>query len=196
MIRSTNEVHALEIVELFCDLLLARHMLIESEAQQQIAAGGRMNAEPPPELQEAIFSLCWASGRAGVDELQGTTQQFKLLYPKAFNLDECGRPLMQMAPDGTMQAAADDRHERRVNPKLREYLGVDVPPRAKVIDYLTNIGAVYAPEWVPSAELMDPKDENLIDVEGSYLSRPTQFEPGQGPNPADPNASAPDMMFA
>ena len=73
---------------------------------------------------------------------------------------------------------------------------VDVPPRAKVIDYLTNIGAVYAPEWAPSAELTDPKDENLIDVEGSYLSRPTQFEPGQGPNPADPNASAPDMMFA
>ena len=110
MIRSTNEVHALEIVELFCDLLLARHMLIESEAQQQIAAGGRMNAEPPPELQEAIFSLCWASGRAGVEELQGTAAQFALLYPKAFNKDEFGKPLMMMAPDGTQQAAADDRH--------------------------------------------------------------------------------------
>ena len=31
VIRTKNCTHALEIVELFCDLLLARHMLLESE---------------------------------------------------------------------------------------------------------------------------------------------------------------------
>ena len=123
MIRSTNEVHAMEIVELFCDLLLARHvrrpssgpaptlraradtaaprggaqLLIESEAQNEMAASGsRFTVMPPVELQEAIFSLCWATGRAGVEELKGVKEQFRLLYPKAFGLDEYGRPLEQV----------------------------------------------------------------------------------------------------
>ena len=34
--------------------------------------------------------------------------------------------------------------------ELREYLSVDVPPREKVVSYLTNIGEVYAPDWTPS----------------------------------------------
>ena len=122
-------------------------LLIESEAQQQIAAGGRMNATPPPELQEAIFSLCWAAGRAGVEELGGIAAQFKLLYPKVFNLDEYGQPLQQLGPGGTQVTAqpVDYLPELRVNPKLREYFSVDVPTRKKVVDFLTNIGAVYAP---------------------------------------------------
>ena len=128
MIRSTNEVHAMEIIELFCDLLLARHvrrpilpphppaptlraradtaalrggaqLLIESEAQNEMAASGsRFTVMPPVELQEAIFSLCWATGRAGVEELKGVKEQFRLLYPKAFGLDEYGRPLEQVRP--------------------------------------------------------------------------------------------------
>jgi hypothetical protein len=123
-------------------------LLIESEAKTQIAAGGRMNVSPPPELQEAIFSLCWAAGRAGVDELGPLSEQFKLLYPKAFNLDEYGQPLMALGPGGTQTTAqpVDNLPELRVNAKLREYFSVDVPPRQKVVDFLTNIGAVYAPD--------------------------------------------------
>ena len=115
--------------------------------------------------------------------------------------------------------------------ELREYFSVDVPTRKKVVDFLTNIGEIYAPDvstpartplfrraaaaltdadaarpcvhvlaraqWEPSADLQDPKDENLIDVENSYLARPGQFEPGYGgqpPNAANPNASAPPPM--
>jgi len=44
----------------------------------------------------------------------------------------------------------EDLPEIRVNAKLREYLSVDVPPREKVVSYLTNIGEVYAPDWTPS----------------------------------------------
>ena len=46
--------------------------------------------------------------------------------------------------------AMEDLPEIRVNAKLREYLSVDVPPREKVVSYLTNIGEVYAPDWKPS----------------------------------------------
>ena len=49
-------------------------------------------------------------------------------------------------------------------------------------------------QWEPSAELTDPKDENLIDVgETSYLVRPGQFEPGFGqpPDAHNPYATAP-----
>ena len=153
LIRATNEIHGMEIVELFCDLLLARHMLIESEAQTQIAAGGRMNVSPPPELQEAIFSLCWAAGRAEIRELMEIAGQFKLLYPRAFNLDEYGQPLLALGPGGTKGAAqpVDYLPDKRVNQKLRDYFSVDVPPRQRVVDFLTVIGEQYAPEVrVPS----------------------------------------------
>ena len=60
------------------------------------ASGSRFTVMPPVELQEAIFSLCWATGRAGVEELKGVKEQFRLLYPKAFGLDEYGRPLEQV----------------------------------------------------------------------------------------------------
>ena len=43
---------------------------------------------------------------------------------------------------------------------------------------------------------MNPKDENLIDVDTSYLARPGQYEPGHGQPPSafDPNASAPPPL--
>ena len=49
-------------------------------------------------------------------------------------------------------------------------------------------------QWEPSAELTDPKDANLIDVEHDpYLSRPQEFEPGYGqpPDAQNPHACAP-----
>ncbi len=57
-------------------------------------------------------------------------------------------------------------------------------------------------QWEPSPELLDPKDENLIDVDTSYLVRPGQFEPGfgQAPHAHNPLATAPpptdSVLFA
>lgn len=59
LIRNKSETHAIEIVELFCDLILARHLLLEQEQ------------ELPVEMQEAVYSLCWAANRTEIAELGG-----------------------------------------------------------------------------------------------------------------------------
>ena len=82
IIRNKNDIHALEIIQLFCDLLLARHLLLESEQSC------------PVEMQEAVFSVCWAASRTEVPELMQVRQQFILKYPLDFGLDpRTGKPL-------------------------------------------------------------------------------------------------------
>jgi hypothetical protein len=193
VIRNKNDVHALEIVELFCDLLLARLMLLESEANPR-QPGMNMC---PVELQEAVFSVCWAAPRTEVAELQHATQQFKLLYPRHFGLDPAtGRPSQMMDQRGQIapahEAPLTQVTDTAVNAKLREYLSVTVPPKDKVIEYLETIGSVYAPEWECPQWLRDGSAD-LINTE-DFLT-PAQFEPGWGqpPDAFNPGAAAPAL---
>ncbi len=132
LIRNKNEQHALEIIELFCDLLLARHLLIESEQSL------------PVEMQESVFSVCWAAHRADVPDLSGVKDQFALKY------DVVRR---QFFP---REGETVPPQETYVNAKLLDYLSVATPSHEKVFAYLQEIARVHAPEWQPPAETIDP----------------------------------------
>lgn len=116
VMRNKNENHALEVVELFCDLLLARHMLLESEPLL------------PPELQEAVYSICWAATRTEISDLAQAKYQFMLKYPEVRG---------QFAP--AQPGAPQPAQTSYVNKKLMEYLDVATPPRTKV----TSRGCYY-----------------------------------------------------
>ena len=147
LIRNKSETHAIEIVELFCDLVLARHMLLEQEEKL------------PKEMQEAVYSLCWAANRTEVAELGGVKDQFCLKY------DEVRRQFMPRAEDMQGPAAAERPEQTRyVNAKLQDYLSVATPPRDKIIAYLVEIARVHAPGWEPAPELADPTNPDLIDL--------------------------------
>ena len=112
-----DEFHRLvQIVELFCDLLLARHMLLESEPLL------------PPELQEAVYSICWAATRTEISDLAQAKYQFMLKYPEVRG---------QFAP--AQPGAPQPAQTSYVNKKLMEYLDVATPPRTKV----TSRGCYY-----------------------------------------------------
>jgi len=151
VIRTKNCTHALEIVELFCDLLLARHMLLESEDLL------------PVELQESVFSLCWAATRTEISELAQAKSQFMLKFKEVRT--QFGTPL---------QGEPQPAETSYVNKKLIQYLNCATPERKLVLGYLTEIGSIYAPDWTPSAELEEPENPDLI----TFPDVPLQFEPG------------------
>jgi hypothetical protein len=132
LIRNKNEQHALEIIELFCDLLLARHMLLEREQNL------------PVEMQESVFSVCWAAHRADVPDLSGVKEQFALKY----DVVRC-----QFFPREGETPPAQTTY---VNTKLLQYLSVAAPSHEKVLAYLQEIARVHAPQWQPAAETVDP----------------------------------------
>lgn len=161
LIRNKDTQHALEIIELFCDLLLARHMLIESERTL------------PVEMQESVFSVCWAASRADVAELAGVKDQFAYKY-------EVVRA--QFFP---RQGETPPEQITYVNPKLLQYLGVTTPPPEKVLAYLQEIGGAFAPDWQPSAGFIDPGASGAVPVPepAPAPSMPARYDPRPGPPP-------------
>eukprot|EP01047_Picozoa_sp_COSAG01_P030821 COSAG01_NODE_2161_length_8268_cov_23.645122_8_plen_198_part_00 len=122
VIRTKNETCALEMLELFCDLLLARHMLLESEV------------ELPVELQEAVFSICWASTRTEITDLRHVKMQFMLKWPVI---------RQQFDAASRLEGAEVPEQSRYVNEALLRYLTTATPPRKRVQDYLVEIGAIF-----------------------------------------------------
>ena len=107
IIREDYTVEALEIIEMYCDLLLARFGLIE---QSKTVDTG---------LNEAITSIIWASSQIqGCDELKVITDFMARKYGKKF-VDAC-----------KMNAF------NSVNPKLMAKLSVQSPPKILVEKYL------------------------------------------------------------
>lgn len=160
VIRINDTAHAVEILELFCDLLLARHMLIETEVTL------------PVELQEAAMSICWAASRTEVPDLMECKRQFMLKWREV---------KFQFAPFNAAQHPPDTpqpNQANHVNQKLQDYLSCATPPRARVIKFLEEIAAVMAPEWTPDPAWAEPENPNLIDLDHGYYSQPLQFEPG------------------
>jgi hypothetical protein len=57
VIRNKNDIHALEIVQLFCDLLLARHMLLESEPGCPMEMQVRRPPPPPAATPPPVLRI-------------------------------------------------------------------------------------------------------------------------------------------
>uniref|UniRef100_A0A0B7B500 IST1 homolog n=1 Tax=Arion vulgaris TaxID=1028688 RepID=A0A0B7B500_9EUPU len=74
IIREDYLVEAMELLEMYCDLLLARFGLIQTQK------------ELDPGLEEAIATIIWATPRlqADVQELKAVTEEFTVKYSKEF----------------------------------------------------------------------------------------------------------------
>ena len=108
IIREDYLVEAMEIVEMFCDLLLARFGMIQ---QMPTLDDG---------LEEAISSLIWVAPRMSTDvkELSIIADLFTQKYGKQF------------------AQAAKENQLKSVNEKLMLKLGVQAPPKILVEKYL------------------------------------------------------------
>jgi vacuolar protein sorting-associated protein IST1 len=129
IIREDYLVEAMEILEMYCDLLLARFGLIET---MKTCDEG---------LLEAVCTLIWITPRLSTDiaELKQISEQLALKY---------GRPFAE-------QARANKTNS--VNERIVERMSVQAPPRSLVENYLVEIGKSHNVPYTadPSAFLDD-----------------------------------------
>ncbi|KAJ2735052.1 Vacuolar protein sorting-associated protein ist1 [Coemansia sp. BCRC 34962] len=122
IIREDLVIEALEMVELYCELLIARLGLID---QSRVL---------DPGVSEAIHSLIYASTRIDVREL---TMLREMLVAKF------GKELVMEAIENAKGS---------VNAKLVRKLSVDSPPDSLIRVYLKEIASFYRVNWCPHDE--------------------------------------------
>ncbi|KAJ8247312.1 hypothetical protein GJAV_G00244860 [Gymnothorax javanicus] len=141
IIREDYLVEAMEILELYCDLLLGRFGLIQSMK------------ELDPGLQEAVSTLIWAAPRLQTEvcELRIVSDQLCAKYSKEYG------KLCRTNQIGT------------VNERLMLKLGVEAPPKILVERYLIEIAKNYNVPYEPDAmvrpEAFAGEEVDLIDVD-------------------------------
>ncbi|XP_023329877.1 IST1 homolog isoform X2 [Eurytemora carolleeae] len=140
IIREDYMVEAMEILEMYCDLLLARFGLIQ---QMKTLDDG---------LAEAISSLIWVAPRmmSDVQELKIVAEQFAAKY---------GKPYAQACRENAVTT---------VSAKLMHKLSVQAPPKITVEKYLIEIARYYNVEYEPDPQVMNQDEiysaDNLIDL--------------------------------
>ncbi len=127
IIREDYLVEAMEILEMYCDLLLARFGLVQ---QMKTLDEG---------LSEAISSLIWVAPRmlADVAELKIIAEQLGVKYGKPYSL------------------ACRDNAIGTVAPKLMHKLSVQAPPKILVEKYLIEIAKNYNVFYEPDPQVMN-----------------------------------------
>uniref|UniRef100_A0A8C4ZK01 IST1 homolog n=1 Tax=Gadus morhua TaxID=8049 RepID=A0A8C4ZK01_GADMO len=147
IIREDYLVEAMEILELHCDLLLARFGLIQSMK------------ELDPGLQESVSTLIWAAPRlqSEVAELKIVSDQLCAKYSKEYG------KLCRTNQIGT------------VNDRLMHKLSVEAPPKILVERYLIEIAKNYNVPYEPDAmvrpEVSPGEEADLIDVDSDNKPR-------------------------
>jgi len=140
IIREDYMVEAMEVLEMYCDLLLARFGLIQ---QMKTLDDG---------LAEAISSLIWVAPRmqADVQELKIVCDQFTAKY---------GKPYAQACKENAVGT---------VSAKLMHKLSVQAPPKITVEKYLIEIARYYSVEYEPDPQVMSQDEiysaDNLIEL--------------------------------
>ncbi|XP_066991302.1 IST1 homolog isoform X2 [Anabrus simplex] len=142
IIREDYLVEAMEVVEMYCDLLLARFGLIQ---QMKTLDEG---------LAEAISSLLWVAPR-----LQSDVAEMKVIA------DQLAHKYGRQYADACREEAVTT-----ISEKLKHKLSVQSPPKLLVEKYLIEIAKNYNIEYEPDPQVMkeDPStmgvDALLLDI--------------------------------
>ncbi|XP_055707569.1 IST1 homolog isoform X2 [Phlebotomus papatasi] len=142
IIREDYLVEAMEIVEMYCDLLLARFGLVTQ--MKDLDEG----------IAEAVSSLIWVAPR-----LQADVQELKVIAELLTT--KYGKPFAEGAVAG-----APGHH---VSEKLMHKMAIQAPPKLLVEKYLIEIAKNYNIEYEPDPQVMREAKEDgvLIDLSDS-----------------------------
>ncbi|KAF1963785.1 DUF292-domain-containing protein [Byssothecium circinans] len=160
IIRSdiTNELY--EILELYCELLLARSQLLDPPSSPH--GGTAAQAPLDPALEEAVRSIIYAASRTDIKELHAV---------RALLMEKFGKEVAIASMEG--EGVAD-----RVIKKLM----VETPKPELVDAYLTEIARFYG---VPFGEATPEPDDDDDDASGGVAEEADvepalEAEPGKG----------------
>lgn len=136
IIREDYLVEAMEILEMYCDLLLARFGLIQ---QMKTLDEG---------LAEAISSIIWVAPRLQSDiaELKIVSDQLAAKYGKPYAM------------------ACRENGVGTVSEKLMHKLSVQAPPKITVEKYLVEIAKYYNVEYEPDTQVLSQDEVYAADA--------------------------------
>eukprot|EP01114_Cavostelium_apophysatum_P002807 TRINITY_DN1250_c0_g1_i1.p1 TRINITY_DN1250_c0_g1~~TRINITY_DN1250_c0_g1_i1.p1 ORF type:complete len:431 (+),score=92.36 TRINITY_DN1250_c0_g1_i1:99-1391(+) len=117
VIREDFIIEAYEIIELFCELLLARLGIIQ------------ISKDCPPDLREAVSTLIYAAPRTEIKELAVIREQLMGKFGKEFAMD------------------AMTNKDNCVNARVVHKLSVQTPENYLVFQYLNEIARAFNLEW-------------------------------------------------
>ncbi|KAL6538984.1 hypothetical protein OROMI_025310 [Orobanche minor] len=136
VIREQNTWEAYEILELFCELVLARLPILESQR------------ECPTELREAVASIIFSAPRCSdIPDLLHVRNLFAVKYGKEF-----------------IAAASELRPDTSVNRTIIEKLSVSAPPPHLKLKVLKEIAREYNINWdsIATEAEFSKKPEDLL----------------------------------
>lgn len=166
IIREDYLVEAMELLEMYCDLLLARFGLIQT--QKELDSG----------LEEAIASLIWACPRlqADVMELKAISDQLSTKYGKEF------------------AQACRTNELNNVSEKVMHKLTVQAPPKILIERYMMEIAKTYNVPFEPDPSVMAQDEifaaENLLIDLGDKKGGGSIGGPGGGTSILEPQSGA------
>ncbi|XP_058835726.1 IST1 homolog isoform X2 [Topomyia yanbarensis] len=136
IIREDYLVEAMEIVEMYCDLILARFGLVTQ--MKEIDEG----------IEEAVSSIVWVAPRlqADVQELKICADVFTIKYGKQW---------------AESVRAAVPPH--KVSDKLMHKMAIQAPPKLLVEKYLIEIAKIFNVDYEPDPLVMQNDKPNLAD---------------------------------
>lgn len=137
IIREDYMVEAMELIEMYCDLLLARFGLIQQ--MKNLDEG----------LAEAISTIIWAAPR-----IQTDVQEIKVIAD--ILTTKYGRQYTDACREEAIQTISE---------KLKHKMSVQSPPKLLVEKYLIEIAKNYDIEYEPDPQVMaEGEDTMLIDI--------------------------------
>jgi vacuolar protein sorting-associated protein IST1 len=159
IVREDYVVEVMEILQTYCDLLLARFGIFEAKA------------EVDPALEAAIATLIWCVPRlsAEVNELNVIKQQFAAKYTKNY-VDSCLENKL-----------------KKVNSAVIQKLDMISPSPSLIEMYMMEIARAYDVKYEPNLDLLNKGEDNgndggqkLIDFEPDEGSGLPQLPEGYG----------------
>ncbi|XP_013381038.1 IST1 homolog [Lingula anatina] len=140
IVREDYLVEAMEILEMYCDLLLARFGLVQTLK------------ELDPGLEEPIASIIWATPRLQADcaELKAVSEQLTHKYGKEF------------------AEASRTNSLNLVNDKLIHKLSVHAPPKLLIEKYMIEIARTYNVPFEPDPTVM--RDDEIYAAESTLIN--------------------------
>ncbi|KAH7371578.1 regulator of Vps4 activity in the MVB pathway-domain-containing protein [Pyrenochaeta sp. MPI-SDFR-AT-0127] len=163
IIRSdiTTELH--EILELYCELLLARSQLLEQSPTPSAAGASSLTSIPlDPALEEAVRSIIYAAPRTEVKELHAV---------RGYLVEKFGKEVALASMEG-------DGVAERVMKKLK----VETPSEELVNAYLSEIARFYGVPFGTASSADDDEDDDdepsggIAEEADAQLEDPLQAE--------------------
>ncbi|PBL00386.1 DUF292-domain-containing protein [Armillaria gallica] len=156
IINEDIHIELLELLELYCELLIARFGILDLNSR-----------EPDPAISEGVCSIIFSAPRTEVKELHVLRDILMHKYGREFSI------------------AVMENHDGRVSERVVRKLDIAMPSSELVNAYLAEIAKAYGVSWMsPNAPSSDDNIDEGSDGDVKQTAASTNSPPAYRPNAA------------